>query len=291
MSALVVTAADEGYATLLRDLLRSLAAHCEALDFRVAVLDLGLAPSTRAEIETLAHHVVTPKWPFKPHAKFEADIKYLSRAARPFLADLVPGYSTYLWLDADTWVQQRLGLEWLIDAAQSADIAAVPTLHRAYAMRAHDLSWLHQRYAMGFGVGLADEFIQQPYFNSGVMAIRAGSRLWKVFAERFQSALDRWQGDFLSDQAVVNAAIILDRLTVNRLPAKVNWLCHMAQPLWNTRTKVLTEPALPFEPLLIVHNTFDEKQRERALIDLSGQPRPARLTHSSIRQLAQWESQ
>jgi lipopolysaccharide biosynthesis glycosyltransferase len=291
MSAVIVTAADESYAPLLRDLLNSLAVHKAALDFRIAVLDLGLAPSTRGEIETQAERVVSPSWMFKPHAKFAADRKYLSRAARPFLPDLVPGHAIYLWLDADAWVQQRQGLEWLIDAARGVDIAAVPTVHRAYAFRTQDLAWLHERYAMAFGAGLAGELIQQPYFNSGVMAIRAGSRLWKVYAERFQSALERWQGDFLSDQAILNAAIALDRLAVNRLPAKANWLCHLALPLWNAKTKALTEPALPFKPLLIVHNTFDEKQRERSLLDLSGQPRRAQLTRTSIQLLAHSESQ
>ncbi len=291
MSAVIVTAADEGYAELLRDLLNSLAVHKAALDFRIAVLDLGLTPSTRGEIEARVDRVISPSWMFKPHAKFGADAKYLSRAARPFLADLLPGHSTYIWLDADTWIQQRQGLEWLIDAARGVDIAAVPTLHRAYSLRAQDISWLRERYAMAFGIGLANELVQQPYFNAGVLAIRAGSGLWKVYAERFQSALDRWQGDFLSDQAILNAAIVLDRLAVNRLPAKTNWLCHLALPLWNAKTKLLTEPALPFEPLLIVHNTFDEKQREHILLDLSGQPRQARLTRTAIQLLAHSESQ
>jgi len=114
MSTVIVTAADEGYAPLLRDLLNSLAAHKAALDFRIAVLDLGLAPSTRRELETQVDRVISPSWMFKPHAKFAADPKYLSRAARPFLPDLVPGHSIYIWLDADTWLQQRQGLEWLI---------------------------------------------------------------------------------------------------------------------------------------------------------------------------------
>jgi lipopolysaccharide biosynthesis glycosyltransferase len=291
MSVLVVTAADENYAPLLRDLLSSLAIHKTTLNFRVAVLDLGLTPSTRSEIETQVDQVISPKWMFKSHPKFDADTKYLSRAARPFLPDLMPGHAIYVWLDADTWIQQRQGLEWLIDAARGVDIAAVPTLHRAYVFRAQDLSWLHERYAMAFGASLANELVQQPYFNAGVMAIRAGSGLWRVYAERFQSALDRWEGDFLSDQAILNAAIILDRLAVNRLPAKVNWLCHLALPLWNAKTKLLVEPALPFEPLLIVHNTFNEKQQEQMLSDGSGQPRRTQLTRTSIQLLVHSDSQ
>jgi hypothetical protein len=247
---------------------------------------LGLTSSTRREIESRADRVITPSWMFKPHATFDSNPKYLSRAARPFLADLAPGHSIYIWLDADTWVQQRQGLEWLIGAAGGVDIVAAPTVHRAYTLSAKDMSWLHERYRMAFGASQAIELLQQPYFNTGVMAIRAGSQLWRTFAERFQAALDRWQGDFLSDQAIINATVVLDRLTVSRLPATANWLCHLALPLWNAETRLLVEPVPTFNPLLIVHNTFNRKERERVLLDLSGRRHRTPLTYGAIASLA-----
>jgi lipopolysaccharide biosynthesis glycosyltransferase len=291
MSTLVVTAANELYASLATDLIASLAEHREPLKLHVAVLDLGLEPASRDALQRSVEHVVTPTWMFKPHPKFASDPKYLSRAARPFLPELIPGYATYIWLDADTWVQQRLGLEWLIDAARGVDLAAVPTMHRCYAFAQHDIAWLHQRYAMAFGPALANELVQQPYFNAGVIAARAGSHFWRAFAHRFQTALDRWQGDFLSDQAIVNAVISLDGLNVNRLPARANWLCHLSPPLWSDKQKLLVEPALPFDPLLIVHNTYDDKHKQRTIRTIAGQQRMASLTRSGIQNLAYSESQ
>jgi lipopolysaccharide biosynthesis glycosyltransferase len=291
MSTLVVTAANEPYATLAGDLVASLADHREALKLHVAVLDLGLEPTTRDALAGTVDHLVAPKWMFAPHAKFDTGAKYLSRAVRPFLPEIVPGYATYIWLDADVWVQHRLGLEWLIDAARGVDLAAVPTMHRSYTFGAHDIGWLHQRYVMAFGAGLANELIHQPYFNSGVMAARAGSPLWRTFAERFQRALDRWDGDFLSDQAVLNAVIAMDGLSINRLPARVNWLCHLAPPVWNEKMRTLVEPAMPFDPLLIVHNTYDDKRKERPIRTFAGQPRMTQLTRSAIQQLAYSDSQ
>jgi lipopolysaccharide biosynthesis glycosyltransferase len=291
VSTLVVTAANETYAPLLCDLLASLPDHRIALKLSIAVLDLGLEPATRGEIVREVEKLVTPKWMFKPHARFDAEPKYLSRAARPFLPELLPGYATYIWLDADVWVQQRLGLEWLVDAAKGVDLAAVPTLHRSYVFAPRDVGWLYERYAMAFGAGLAGQLIAQPYFNSGVIAARAGSPFWNAFADRFQTALDRWQGDFLSDQAIINAVIALDRLRMNCLPARANWLCHLAPPYWNENAKLLAEPALPFEPLLIVHNTYDEKLREHPIRTLTGQLRRAQLTRGGIQRLAYSESQ
>jgi lipopolysaccharide biosynthesis glycosyltransferase len=247
---------------------------------------LGLSEATRAAIAPRVEHFVAPQWPFKPHAQFDANRRYLSRAARPFLPDLIRGYATYIWLDADTWVQRPLGLGWLIDAAQTADIAAVPTVHRTYTFTERDILWLHERYRMAFGDGLARELTALPYINSGVMAMRAGSRLWRSYAERFQAALDRWQGTFLSDQAVVNAAIHLDNLNLQRLPARSNWICHLSPPIWNETTGHLVEPALPLDPLLIVHNTFDDKTAERPLATTTGQSRMTRLTRSAIQTLS-----
>jgi len=290
MNGVIVTAADESYAPLLCDLLESLAGHREALGFSIAVLDLGMEPSTRGEIASRVDRLITPSWMFRPHAVFDSDPKYLSRAARPFLPDLVPGHSVYVWLDADTWVQQRQGLEWLIDGARGVDIAAVPTEHPAYTLSGKNMSWLHERYRMALGAKLALELLPHPYFNAGVMAIRAGSKFWRVFAERFQEALDRWHGDFLSDQAIVNAAIVLDRLAVNRLPARVNWLCHLALPRWDAETKQVTEPASPFDPLLIVHNTFNRKELNRVLMDLSGLPVRTPLTRTAIESLSYCDS-
>jgi lipopolysaccharide biosynthesis glycosyltransferase len=270
---------------LLRDLLDSLAPHQDALKFDIACLDLGLAETTRAEVAARVRHVVAPTWSFRPHARFDADRRHLSRAARPFLPDLLPGYTIYAWLDADVWVQHALGPRWLIEAAARADVAAVPVVHRAYTFRPQDMAWLFERYRMALGEGLARELTALPYVNAGVLAVRAGSPLWRAYAERFQAALDRWDGAFLSDQAVVNATIYLESLRVQRLPARANWICHLALPAWNPQTRELVEPALPFDPLLIVHNTFDDKSFTFDLPSLKGQPRRTRLTRSAINSL------
>jgi hypothetical protein len=285
-SNIVVAAADEKYAPLLRDLLDSLEPHRANLAFDIAVLDLGLDERTREEFASRVEHLVTPQWPFKPHPQFDADRRYLSRAARPFLPELIRGYAVYVWLDADTWVQRPLGLRWLIDAPKGVDLAAVPTIHPAYKFTDRDRSWLYKRYRMGFGDALARELSSRPYVNTGAFAARAGSRLWRCYAARFQTALDRWDGPFLSDQAVINATIRYDLLAMRPLPAKANWLCHLAPPLWDAATGLLVEPVSPFEPLLIVHNTFDDKTREWPLKTTTGQPHKTRLTRSGIQALS-----
>ena len=286
MKHVIVTAADEAYAALLLDLLDSLRPHAGKLEFAIACLDLGLSPSTRSQVADLADHVVDPQWPFRPHTQFDKDRRFLSRAARPFLRDLVPGYSTYIWLDADVWVQHALGLKWLLEAADGTDIAAAPTVHRCYAFKAQDVGWMRMRYRMAFGEPTANQLMQNPYVNSGVMAIPGNSKFWPKVANRFQDALDRWEGTFLSDQAIINGALLLDDLKFERLPARVNWICHLSRPLWDPARKQLVEPAMPFDPILILHNTFNDKALDHDIFAMDGRPRKTKLTYSAISSLS-----
>ena len=167
MNTVIVTAADEPYAPLLLDLISSLEPHVGELKLSIACLDLGLSSESRAQVARRIDHVIDPQWPFRPHALFDKDRRFLSRAARPFLPDLVPGYSTYIWLDADVWVQQSMGLRWLIEAASGTDIAAAQTVHRCYAFKGQDIAWMKERYRMAFGDEVARQLIQTASLLSG----------------------------------------------------------------------------------------------------------------------------
>lgn len=285
MKHIVVTAADEAYEELLFGLVESLHPHLDRLKLSIGCLDLGLTPQARARLSKLPVTTAKPSWPFRPHARFDATPKHLSRAARPFLPDLFPGFETYIWMDADTWLQQADGLKWLIGASAYADFVGVPTVHRTYTFRPNDLSWLIERYEMAFGQETAKRLMQQPYFNSGVFAVPARSRFWNLFAARFQNALDDWNGDFLSDQAVINAVAQLDGLRCEKLPAQANWICHLALPVWDAARQVFCVPAMPFEPLMILHNTFTTKDRSRTIRSLTSPPLQTPLTFPAFRDL------
>lgn len=285
MKHIVVTAADEAYEDMLFGLVESLLPHLGKLKLSIGCLDLGLTPQARARLATLPVTIATPSWPFRPHARFDATPKYLSRATRPFLPDLFPGFETYVWMDADTWLQQADGLKWLIGASAYADLVGVPTVHRTYTFRPKDLSWLLGRYEMAFGKETAKRLMQQPYLNSGVFAVPGRSHFWNLFATRFQNALENWEGDFLSDQAVINAVAQLDGLRCEKLPAQANWICHLSLPVWDAARQVFCVPAMPFEPLMILHNTFTTKDKSRTIRSLTTPPLQTPLTFPAYRDL------
>lgn len=279
---IIVTAADEKYGWLVKDLVRSLLPHRGPLDFDIGCLDLGLSSDTASILSAAGVSIVRPEWQFRPHDTFSAERKYLSRAARPFLRDSFPGHAVYVWIDADAWVQHPVGLHWLIQACRWTDIAAVPTIHRSYAFSPIDVAWIRKRYTMGFGEEVAAKLMAQAYLNSGVFAMPAASPVWQRFVDRFQEALDRWDGDFLSDQAVLNAVVQLDGPKYERLPSSVNWICHLARPRWDQARSMLVEPAMPFEPISIIHNTFNDKTIGVDITALNGAALTTTMTFSGI---------
>jgi hypothetical protein len=207
-------------------------------------------------------------------------MKWRSRTARPFLRDLFPGYELYLWLDADTFVQSPIGLKWLLEAGARSAIAVVPAVDRSYFHHPRQVEWLKQRYRMAFDEPTAERLMLVPYVNSGVLSAVAASPVWEAWARRFQAALERWEGDFLSDQAVLNAVLVMDQVPHARLPSICNWICHLALPRWFAAKRVFVEPDFPFTRLLIVHNTLTDKAAPCKLRDEAGKPVEMRIAWS-----------
>src|ERR1700744_4328903 len=155
MSALVVSAADERYASLLIDLVQSVYA-AAIPDLQIGYLDLGLSDNTRSALQPFVHTNAKPVWPFRPHRIFDAQPRYLSRAVRPFLPKYFPGYDTYVWLDADCWVQDRVALLSLISMTAGGAIAAVPATDRSYDHSNASRDWVDSRNRMALGNAEAD---------------------------------------------------------------------------------------------------------------------------------------
>jgi lipopolysaccharide biosynthesis glycosyltransferase len=283
MHTIVVTAADEGYAPLLLDLIQSLGSGART-DFQIGCLDLGLGDETRARIGPAAQLVV-PEWPFRPHPRFGAAPRHLSRAVRPFLPSYFPGHHTYIWLDADAWVQDLDAIGFLVAAASEGAMAVVPAVDRSYLHPPDARRWIYERYRMAHGEPEAQRLMLFSYINSGVFALRGDAPHWQAWAARFQHALDRWDGDFLSDQAIINALIYLDRAPASFLPAEYNWICHLGTPVWGHAERRFLGPNVPWTPISIIHNTLNDKQNIWRLPARGGGAVDTRLTYSGYRAL------
>ena len=129
LRTIVATGCDSAHYDLVADLLASLTdAGREGLD--VGLVHVGadtLPPALELAVDRVAH---------------VADDEFVARGLKGFrlahlmikprLPQLFPGYDVYVWLDGDTWVQDRAGLDQIVFCAQQADLCAHPELDPNY---------------------------------------------------------------------------------------------------------------------------------------------------------------
>jgi lipopolysaccharide biosynthesis glycosyltransferase len=260
MRTLIVTAANDAFMPLLRGLVESLH-QWEPRPFTdLACLDLGLTLENRQWLAGYAAHIVEPQWDLPVNKTLRQEHpEWRAHTARPFLPKYFPGYEIYLWIDADTWVQERFALEWYFTLAAEGKLAITPEVDRAYHQTAHLVNWRTSRMQAYFGEEAVALVPWNTYFNSGVFALRSDIPHWDLWAKWLGAGLDATQGKVFGDQTALNYAIWKEQLPVSPLPAICNWTCHLALPRFDSMLKRFCEPVLPGNPIGILHLTAHTK--------------------------------
>jgi len=107
---LLVTGANAGFFPLLRDLLDSIEACGAAGDVELGFFDYGLTAEQRDWLGGFSDRIVEPEEP-RWIKKLAWKAKGLGvTVARAEIPDYFPGFDTYLWVDADVWLQDRRGV-------------------------------------------------------------------------------------------------------------------------------------------------------------------------------------
>jgi hypothetical protein len=257
---IVVTATDDAFFPLCRDLVSSLASSGARSAVDVGVLDLGVSGPHATWLRSHADKVVIPGWDLRVKPALQAGQPHLrALAARPFLRDHLPGYERYLWMDADAWVQQGAAVDLLFQATGGGALAIVPQVDRCYAHTAGNVSWRSKRLATCFGQSAVRLAQWSTYFNSGVFALPGDAPHWKAWADRMQAGIDASGGTLVCDQTALNHLLWTTSLPRAPLPATCNWTCHLAPPRVDPASGILREPHLPRRPLGIVHLTARTK--------------------------------
>lgn len=260
MRILIVTAASESYASLLRGLVRSLQQWQPQPYTALAFFDLGLAPDTRRWVEQHAKHVIEPGWDLPVSEQVRTQQSHArALTVRPFLPDYFPGYDVYQWIDADCWVQERYALDWYANAASRGALAVTPQVHHAYRHNQNSFAWRAQRMRAYYGPSAAQQLSWASYVNAGVFALRASAPHWAYWRQQFERGLKACDGSVCCDQTALNHMLWTEKLPVAPLPALCNWLCHLAIPGYDVKRKRFCEPATPGTPLGILHLAADSK--------------------------------
>lgn len=272
MRLLIVTAANEGYAPLLRSLVESLHQWGPLKRAELGVLDLDLSPETLRWLQGYTRNIVKPGWDIpldKAVAKEKPHLRAMT--SRPFLPRHFPGYDMYLWLDADTWVQQWTAIEWLVQAAGTGKMAIVPQVDRFYKHTPSAVQWRLDCLRNYFGDVPVEALLVETYMNSGVFALNADAPHWDLWGSWFRKGLENAKGMFATDQTALNFTLWKERLPVYPLPARCNWTCHLALPEFRMSDGLFHEPGIPGDPIGIVHLTARMKDQTVPVRDASGQ--------------------
>ena len=252
---LIASGADRGYFPLLRDTVQSIRArHREAA---IGILDFGFAPEHREWLVPRVSHLVQPGWDFDFPDRERTPEARKAQLSRPFLRRHFPGYDTYLWIDADAWVQDWRAVELYLTAAGPDKLAITPEIDRAYKRHykrpkvfGWTLSWKCYREAFGWRV--ADRLGRNPMVNCGVFALHHDAPHWDAWARVIEQVAQRTRF-FYIEQTALNYVIFADHLPVNFLPAYCNWMPGDAAPAFDAARGLFVEPYAPHEVIGVMH--------------------------------------
>jgi hypothetical protein len=268
-SAIILIAADAAYFSMARGAILSLNRFPQRAGLSLGFFDLGCTPDQLAWLKTAVDCIVVPGWDFEFPTRPTTPSHVRGFLVRPALRSYFPGYDTYLWLDADTWVQSWEAIDLFIAGARRKGMAMVPEIDRGsyhlYGEMPLIWRWVFDRYLENFGDLVARTYASFPILNTGVFAIQHDAPHWEPWTLHMDKAL-KHSGFKMTDQFALNLAIYGSGLLekTEMLPAWCNWTCHIGYPILDEENGILLEPCLPNHPIGILHLT-NRKEKRAAL--------------------------
>lgn len=283
MSVALVSASDARFFDLLKGTVSSIRAKAAGDPPALYIIDAGLTEEQRDWLIVQGAVLARPHWPYRREVPLTTQALLL----RPQIPSLFPGHEIYLWIDADAWVQQWSSIELYCEQARihgfSAAVEIDPSYDLFFPLRGH-----HAQTAHWFGPELADGLLAHPPLNAGVFAGRWDAPHWPAWQQRVEEHIEREaeaSAQFYLDQSALNVIVHHDQLPCAQLPARHNWLCHLALPKVSTDGTTLLSRLAPNDPLGIVHMTAHTKQRFFALDCPDGSRMSRPLTYQSVLRL------
>jgi hypothetical protein len=282
---IAITGGDAAYFDLMRDCIASLRATAEGQAMALGALDCGLSDEQRAWCREQGATLVMPEWDFDFPGRDKLKDGYKALTARPFLPRYFPGFDVYLWIDGDCWVQQGDALSLFVAAARTGALAVAPEIHRS--MRHYRHAWTEfssvngAAYESCFDRATAERLIRYPLINAGVFALTADAPHWAGWAGLLGEALHR--STDMTDQIALNVLVYDKGFECEPLPSRCNWPVHHATPAWDEERGLFVEPAMPYEPLGILHLTIYTKRLAALDVREVNGPRAGEVRMRSLR--------
>ena len=288
---ILVSGSDAAYFPLLKDWLTCVKSFGELKHYDIGILNIGL---TADQVDWLKGHgaqVVVPDWEFDFSDRERMPPVLRAMAAKPALPKYFPRHELIVWLDADIWIQDpRYALLYCV-GAERYGLAITPEMDRTYPTLFGDthpvLLQHHSAYYQCYGRQAADFLIACPIINSGAFGMHRDHPIWRKWAQRLSETYSK-AVLFHAEQAALNYAVYheIEVTWPHLLPALANWICALSLPMWSRELRKLVEPALPHDPIGLIHLTSVRKATiattDHARIDVM-------LTYSGIKAMSEAE--
>jgi hypothetical protein len=274
---IVVTSANAPFFPFAQDLVLSLRDKPFRHAFDIGLLDTGLDAAQQTWLATagvkLANAALPPDLP-NVGALEQQNPAFRTLVSQFSIPAIFPGYTTYVWIDADIWVQTAEGVDAAIDAARQAQTMAIaPEFDRCYTPFFDEpgAMWdiYRQWYAGNFDEQTTRQMMFRPMFNVGFWAIPAESPLLGLWFSRYREVLQRTEKatnvTFMAHQLTLNILFALEKQPYVSLPAAYNWLTAYTLPAYDPQTGLYVEPQPPYRPISNLHLTRPVKAQVETL--------------------------
>ena len=304
-SPIIVSAADDAYMGFLDDMLASIQDRLHEYD--LGILDLGLSEESLNMIRMRKEnaHITDPGWRYRPGDMSKQPPYKKAYYAKPYLPEIFPGYSGYMWIDADVWLQDPAAIEHYIDASEKVpgkgaiafechpdyrDINYKPRfrLVRKFGIfpvnvRAVSRKVFRLVFDM-FGDEVARQYGLAPDNNSGLFFIHADSPAWDAWQNYMSKANHQnFSGrDYFPDQTCLNVALRSEGISFSVMPPIYNWVAGLALPLLDEDTYTLLDSCAPHQKLYAIHLTGDSGSKTFNLPTVQGRQISTSLKRSDF---------
>ncbi|MBV8549304.1 MAG: hypothetical protein JO126_07605 [Alphaproteobacteria bacterium] len=279
--AIIVTAGDEQYFTLLADLIQSIRHQTYDLAFDLGVIDVGLSADNKSWLALQGVTVVPARSDIDYPGRTEWEQKkpgFRTLTARLFMRSYFPGYDTYMWMDADVWVQTPDAINCMLKAAAQSDaIHICCELDRCYkTFFEHAAIWhiFRDWYNANYGEQVGAAMTLKPMLNAGVWAMSKASPVWQAWVDLYTAALQKLNEatdkSFMADQLGLNILLYLQKLPHVIMPATFNWITFYALPMFDPQSGLYVEPAPPYRPISQFHLTRPIKIQSEKIACVGG---------------------
>jgi hypothetical protein len=246
----------------------------------IAVLDLGLTQEQVSSLQTQGILVSKPTWPDYTPDLVRAIPHQIGLVARTALRDYFPGYSVYLWFDADAWAQTPEFFDALVNGAKDKGAAVIREDGPNYKRDLVYAKWWYGHMMACYGPINGMRVAMKPSINIGILALSDTAPHWEQWISYYKTFIDRRAR--VNNQHSFNAALELENLPYFQAPARCNWITVLSTPKWDADKQMLCEPGLMQKPLSIIHMAGPRKDAPYDMKTLQGGKITMSLTYSSI---------